>query len=74
MHELLGEDRAAARSKGRLLTTSEVAVLFQISERTVSGWARRGLLPSNRTPSGQLRYPAEAIARLLVNESHDWVR
>jgi excisionase family DNA binding protein len=50
----------------RLLRTADVALLFQVSERTVSEWARRGRVPSVRTPGGHRRYPAEQIRRLLA--------
>jgi excisionase family DNA binding protein len=52
--------------KGDLLRTSDVARLFQVSERTVSDWARRGRIPSVRTPGGHRRYPAEEIYRLMA--------
>ena len=51
---------------GQLLRTSDVAALFQVSERTVSEWARRGRIPSVRTPGGHRRYPAEEIRNLLA--------
>jgi excisionase family DNA binding protein len=51
---------------GQLLRTSDVAALFQVSERTVSEWARRGRIPSVRTPGGHRRYPANAIRELLT--------
>lgn len=50
-----------------LLRTSDVAVLFQVSERTVAEWARRGRIPSVRTPGGHRRYPAGRIRDLLVD-------
>ncbi len=50
---------------GQLLRTSDVAALFQVSERTVSEWARRGQIPAVRTPGGHRRYPAEEIRNLL---------
>jgi excisionase family DNA binding protein len=53
--------------EGQLLRTSDVAMLFQVSERTVSEWAKRGQVPSVRTPGGHRRYPAEGIRRLLEN-------
>ena len=49
----------------RLFRTADVAALFQVSERTVSEWARRGRIPSVRTPGGHRRYPAEQIRLLL---------
>ena len=50
---------------GKLLRTSDVAALFQVSERTVSEWARRRRIPSVRTPGGHRRYPADQIRELL---------
>lgn len=60
-------DQPARKPDGRqdLLRTSDVAALFQVSTRTVSEWARRGRVPSMRTPGGQWRYPAEPIRRLV---------
>ena len=67
-HELLsllfGEDVPPALD-GQLLRTSDVAALFQVSERTVSEWAKRGQIPSVRTPGGHRRYPAAEIRQLL---------
>ena len=33
--------------------------------RTVAEWARRGRIPSVRTPGGHRRYPSEQIVSLL---------
>ncbi len=49
----------------QFLRTADVASLFQVSERTVSDWARRGRIPSVRTPGGHRRYPAEEIRRIM---------
>jgi excisionase family DNA binding protein len=51
--------------RGRLLRTREVALLFQVSERAVTDWARRGRIPSVRTPGGHRRYPADEVWALL---------
>lgn len=51
---------------GRLLRTREVALLFEVSERAVTDWATKGRIPSIRTPGGHRRYPAHAVAELLV--------
>ncbi len=56
---------------GRLLRTREVALLFEVSERAVTDWATRGRIPSIRTPGGHRRYPADAVARLLLAEERD---
>jgi excisionase family DNA binding protein len=58
-------------ARERLLRTSDVALLFQVSERTVSEWARRGRVPSVRTPGGHRRYPAEQIRQLFVDGRRD---
>src|ERR1700749_655656 len=56
--------------QGHLLRTSDVAALFQVSERTVSEWAKRCQIPSVRTPGGHRRYPADGI-RALLQSAHD---
>ena len=63
--DLFGDDVPTGVGE-RLLRTSDVAILFQVSERTVSEWARRGRVPSMRTPGGHGRYPAGQIRRLLL--------
>src|ERR1700733_5487414 len=64
--ELFGGDPATEVLAGRLLRTREVALLFQVSERAVTDWARKGRLPSVRTPGGHRRYPADLVQQLLV--------
>lgn len=53
---------------GRLLRTREVALLFQVSERAVNEWARKGRIPSVRTPGGHRRYPARQIRAMLLDD------
>jgi excisionase family DNA binding protein len=67
-HRLLGilfGSEVPEALEGQLLRTADVATLFQVSERTVSEWAKRGQIPSVRTPGGHRRYPAEGIRALL---------
>jgi excisionase family DNA binding protein len=68
--ELFGRDGVPPMLSGRLLRTREVAQLFQVSERTVAEWARRGRIPSVRTPGGHRLYPADQVHRLLVATEH----
>jgi excisionase family DNA binding protein len=63
--ELVGNSVLPEGMRGRLLRTREVAVLFQVSERAVTDWARRGRIPSVRTPGGHRRYPADEVWALL---------
>jgi excisionase family DNA binding protein len=57
--------------EGQLLRTSDVATMFQVSERTVSEWAKRGQIPSVRTPGGHRRYPADGILALVRRHPRD---
>jgi excisionase family DNA binding protein len=65
LHELFPGGEVPARVEGRFLRTREVALLFQVSERAVTDWARKGRIPSVRTPGGHRRYPAEPIREML---------
>lgn len=65
LQELAGDGTAPSSFGGRLLRTREVALLFQVSERAVTDWARRGRIPSVRTPGGHRRYPADEVFALL---------
>ncbi len=66
--ELFADTTVPAMLAGRLLRTREVAQLFQVSERTVAEWARRGRIPSVRTPGGHRLYPADEVRRLLTTQ------
>ncbi len=48
-----------------LLRSHEVAVLFDVTERTVINWAASGKLPSLRTIGGHLRFRSDDVYRLL---------
>ena len=49
-----------------LLRSHEVAVMFDVTERTVINWAAAGKLPSLRTMGGHLRFRREDVMRLLA--------
>ena len=63
--ELFGPRTGDRDGDGRFLRTSEVAILFQVSERAVTDWARKGRIRSMRTPGGHRRYPASEVRSLL---------
>lgn len=63
--ELFDVDEATQDGDGRFLRTREVALLFQVSERAVTDWARKGRIRSVRTPGGHRRYPATHVKALL---------
>lgn len=71
VRELFGGGATDGPYKGRLLRTREVAVLFRVSERAVTDWARKGRIPSVRTPGGHRRYPADEIRALLEQAASD---
>jgi excisionase family DNA binding protein len=62
---LFGEEAIPSSLNDELLRTRDVAKAFQVSERTVAEWARRGRIPSVRTPGGHRLYPADRIRDLL---------
>lgn len=49
----------------QLLRSHEVAVLFDVTERTVINWAAANKLPSLRTIGGHLRFRSEDVYNLL---------
>jgi excisionase family DNA binding protein len=50
----------------RLLRTGQVAALFQVTRRTVTEWARKGMLPAIITPGGHRRFRAREVRRLIA--------
>jgi excisionase family DNA binding protein len=53
----------------QLLRSHEVAVLFDVTERTVINWAAAGKLPSLRTIGGHLRFRRSDVLDLLAGRS-----
>jgi len=51
-------------TRDRFLRTSEVALLLQVSPKTVSRWAKEGRLPYMATLGGHRRFPQSEIRRL----------
>jgi excisionase family DNA binding protein len=62
-----------APSAATFLRSAEVAAILQVSPKTISRWARQGLLPYQRTLGGHRRYP-QAIIRELAASLHQEVR
>jgi excisionase family DNA binding protein len=55
----------------QLLRSHEVAVIFDVTERTVINWAAAGKLPSLRTIGGHLRFRRDDVLRLLDDPRGD---
>ncbi|MDP9074308.1 MAG: GAF domain-containing protein, partial [Actinomycetota bacterium] len=69
-----GAERAVLGMAGdgpepELLRSHEVAVLFDVTERTVINWAAAKRLPSIRTVGGHLRFRADDVVALLAGRS-----
>lgn len=51
----------AAETSDRLLTASQVALLFEVSERTIRIWANKKRIPAIHTPSGRWKFSAREM-------------
>jgi excisionase family DNA binding protein len=67
---LLGVRGVTLGAEQHLLRSHEVAVLFDVTERTVINWAASGKLPSLRTAGGHLRFRSEDVMALLAGRSN----
>lgn len=56
----------AHNAPARLLTTSDVAEILQVSRSTVLNWCRRGRIRAIRLPSGQYRVPQAELDWILT--------
>jgi excisionase family DNA binding protein len=57
-----------AADQNDLLTPAEVAVLFRVSPKTVTRWARAGKISAIRTLGGHRRFRREEIEAVLRAE------
>lgn len=48
-----------------LLTVTEVARIFRVTPRTITGWCDKGWLPSFKTPGGRRRIPISEVMRYV---------
>ncbi len=63
--DLVGLRRAGFGVEQHLLRSHEVAVLFDVTERTVINWAASDKLASLRTAGGHLRFRSDDVLALL---------
>lgn len=60
-------DRTQRRPRReRLLKPEDLAAVFGVHPRTVTGWAAKGRLPYIRTPGGQYRFRPADVDDLLL--------
>jgi excisionase family DNA binding protein len=52
------------------LTTAHVAAELGVSEETVRGYVRRGVIPVTRTPGGHARYDMADVRAVLALRPH----
>jgi excisionase family DNA binding protein len=57
-----------APKKERLLTPRQVAEIFAVDPKTVTRWAKAGLIRSIRTPGGHRRFREPEVRALLEGE------
>ena len=57
---------ATSPARRTYLRASEVALLFDVSPKTIARWAKEGRLPFQRTLGGHRRYP-EPETRALAD-------
>lgn len=60
---------ATTHDDNKLLTPAAVAAMFAVNPKTVSRWARAGLVASIRTPGGHRRYRASDLRRFLEDDA-----
>jgi excisionase family DNA binding protein len=51
--------------ESKMMRPCEVAIVLQVSRRTISDWARAGRLPFILTPGGHRRFRARDVRRLI---------
>jgi excisionase family DNA binding protein len=51
----------------QLLSTTEVAALFQVTDETVRQWAKKGQIASVLTPSGRRKFRSEDVDEFLTS-------
>lgn len=54
--------------EGKRMHTHDVAVMFDVTDRTVINWAASNRLPSTRTIGGHLRFRREHVMALLAGQ------
>lgn len=60
-----GDIGALLADPDRLMTGEDVAVVFGVTTKTVTRWAKAGKLPSTRTLGGHRRYRAGDVATAI---------
>jgi excisionase family DNA binding protein len=62
---LLEDQQRREWLESKMLRPGEVALVLQVSRRTVGDWARDGLIPFILTPGGHRRFRARDVRRLV---------
>lgn len=56
-----GKNEASVDAGDGFCSAADVAAAWGVSEQAVRRWARRGLIPVVRTPTGYMRFPRAAM-------------
>jgi len=62
--ELLNELQSLTEASAKLLTTTQVALLFGVGDRTIRVWAKRKKIPAIHNPSGHWKFSASEIMHI----------
>ena len=61
----MSQSNLSVSAQEKLLTPSEVAILFRVDPKTVTRWAKAGKLTSIKTLGGHRRYRESEVKALL---------
>lgn len=60
---LLNELNSLTENSSRLLTSTQVALLFGVCDRTIRVWAKKKRIPAIHNPGGHWRFSATEIMK-----------
>ena len=61
--DLLNDLNSLTENSGRLLTSTQVALLFGVCDRTIRVWAEKKRIPAIHNPSGHWKFSASEIMK-----------
>ena len=68
--ELLSELQSLTETSAMLLTTTQVALLFGVRDRTIRIWAEKNWIPAIQNPGGHWKFSASEIFKTYKEGLH----
>ena len=68
--ELLSELQSLTETSAKLLTTTQVALLFGVRDRTVRIWAEKNWIPAIQNPGGHWKFSAPEVFKTYKEGLH----